>query len=473
MWRLEGCVDRHAPIKKLNCRDIKLKVKPWITAELSKMIKIKNKLFGKKKRQPINENVKYLYNIFRNRVNRELKKSKKTYYTAYFEEHSKNIKKIWEGIRSIVNTKNSGTIKIAQLNVNGRVIDNPKQIVNEVNDFFVNVGPITEKEVPKVPNLSPELFLKNRNQFNFIIAHISNEEVIKSSSITLKLLHIVADLIVFPLCHIINMSFSKGIFPEKLKIVKVIPIHKGGSTQDINNFTPISLLSIFDKIIEKIMHRRLYDLEHHSILFENQFGFRKNNSTAYALMEITEKIKESIDRGQFGCGIFIDVKKAFDTVNHDILLKKLEHYGVRDVLLNWFTSYLNGRQQYVFYNGESSDLKSIARGVPQGSALGPLLFLIYINDLPNISNKLHFFLFADDTNIYFESDNLLKAEKIVNEELKKLNLWLNLNRLSLNVSKTNFIIFHPHNKPLKHHINLKINRKGINEKDNKIFRNNY
>ena len=112
-WRLEGCVDRHAPIKKLNCRDIKLKVKPWVTAELSKMIKIKNKLFGKKKRQPINENVKYLYNIFRNRVNRELKKSKKTYYAAYFEEHSKNIKEIWEGIRSIVNAKNPGTIKIA------------------------------------------------------------------------------------------------------------------------------------------------------------------------------------------------------------------------------------------------------------------------------------------------------------------------------------------------------------------------
>ena len=135
--------------------------------------------------------------------------------------------------------------------MNGRVIDNPKQIVNEVNDFFVNVGPTTEKE-------SPEHFLKNRNQFNFIIAHISNEEVmeiIKSlqnkatgpSSIPVKLLHIVADLIVFPLCHIIDMSFSKGVFPEKLKVVKVIPIHKGGSTQDINNFRPISLLSIFDK----------------------------------------------------------------------------------------------------------------------------------------------------------------------------------------------------------------------------------
>ena len=201
----------------------------------------------------------------------------------------------------------------------------------------MNVGPNIEKDVPIVPNILPKNFLKNRNQFNFIIAHIANEEVleiIKSlnnkssgpSSIPLNLPQIVADLIVFPLCHIINMSFSKGIFPEKLKIMKVIPLHKGGSTQDLNNFRSISLLSIFDKIIEKILHKRLYQfLEHHHILFENQFGFRKDNSTSYALMEITEKIKESIDSGKFGCGIFIDLRKAFDTVNHGRLLKKLEH----------------------------------------------------------------------------------------------------------------------------------------------------
>ena len=166
--------------------------------------------------------------------------------------------------------------------------------------------------------------------------------------------------IVLPLCHIINMSITKGVFPEKLKIVKVIPIHKGGSTEDVNNFRPISLLSIFDKIIEKVIQRKLYHfLEHHEILFENQFEFRKNNSTSYAIMEITESIKESIDSGNFGCGIFIDLKKAFDTVNHEILLKKLQHYGVRGSMLDWFTSYLTGRKQYVFYNGESSELKPI------------------------------------------------------------------------------------------------------------------
>ena len=145
-------------------------------------------------------------------------------------------------------------------------------------------------------------------------------------------------------------------------------------------------------------------------------------------LTFSEKIRESIDSGKYGCGIFIDLKKAFDTVNHEILLKKLEHYGVRGPILKWFESYLTGRKQYVFYNGVSSDVKNVTCGVPQGSVLGPLLFLIYINDLPNISEKLNFFLFADDTNIYYESKDLAELEKTVNEELKKLSLWLNLNR---------------------------------------------
>ena len=213
------------------------------------------------------------------------------------------------------------------------------------------------------------------------------------------------------------------------------------------------------------MHLRLYTfLEENQILCKNQFGFKKKSSCAHSLIEITEKIKESIDNGRFGCGIFIDLKKAFDTVNHDILLLKLEHYGIRGAPLEWFKSYLSNRKQYVFYNGVSSSVLSVTCGVPQGSVLGPLLFLIYINDLPNISEKLQFFLFADDTNIYFDSTDLKSLEKVVNEELKKLVLWLNVNRLALNVSKTNFVIFRA-NKPLNHNVTLLLNKKAIEQKD--------
>ena len=225
-------------------------------------------------------------------------------------------------------------------------------------------------------------------------------------------------------------------------------------------------MSIFDKVMEKMIHKKLYNfLEEHNILYHNQHGFRKNNSTIHALMQTTERIKTSIDSGKFGCGIFIDLRKAFDTVNHYILLTKLEHYGIRDSMLKWFQSYLSGRKQFVSFNGVSSELLENNCGVPQGSVLGPLLFLIYINDLPNISKILNFYLFADDTNIYHESNSLNDLERTVNKELNKLYLWLNLNRFTLNIDKTNFIIFHPYNKPVKQQVTIKINNTAINEKE--------
>jgi len=206
------------------------------------------------------------------------------------------------------------------------------------------------------------------------------------------------------------------------------------------------------------MHYRLYNfLQTHNILFKNQFGFRKNTSTSHALIQIVERIRQSIDNKNNNCGIFIDLSKAFDTINHEILLSKMEHYGIRGIALSWFKSYLSNRKQYTYLNGISSNVKQINCGVPQGSVLRPLLFLIYINDLPNISKKLTFFLFADDTNIFYESKSELHLEKTLNKELKKLYTWLVVNRLALNIDKTKFIIFHPYNKPKKQNINLRIN----------------
>ena len=307
-FKLEGCVNRHAPLKKLTSKESKLSQKPWISSNILKMITIKNKLFNRKKRQPNNDNIKILYNIFRNRVNRELNKSKKEYYSQYFEDNKTNSKKTWEGIRAIININKSKFKCITQLNVNDKIIDNPKEIVESLNDFFVNVGPNTEKNIPRNPVGKPENYLLNKNQTEFVIANIDKDEVMKiineleskstgPHSIPVNLLKLAADLIIEPLCEIITNSFSSGIFPDALKICKVVPIHKGESTQELNNYRPISLLSIFDKIIEKLMHKQLYNfLNAHDILFNNQFGFRKNNSTSFALIQITEKIKESIEK---------------------------------------------------------------------------------------------------------------------------------------------------------------------------------
>ena len=166
-------------IKKLSPKEIKLQSKPWISTEIFKLIKDRNKIFARKKRQPNNANTKRLYYLFRNRAAREIKKSKKIYYSEYFEMNKMNIKKIWSGIREIVNIRNNISTKITQLNINGKIIDNPKDVANQLNDFFVNVGPLTESSIPRWENISPNKFLKKRNQFDFFLAHVSHDEVFK------------------------------------------------------------------------------------------------------------------------------------------------------------------------------------------------------------------------------------------------------------------------------------------------------
>ena len=281
VWRLDACTNRHAPVKKLSQKEIKLRLKPWITVEIRKLMKVRDCLNKRKHNDPANETVANAYKRARNRVKNEILKSKRKYQKSYFEKHNSDIKKTWEGIRKLVNVKKTSDFSISQLNLNGKIIDDPTAIANSFNNFFANVGPNTEKNVPKVPHISPSFYLKNRVQLDFIIAHISEQDIldiitalpIKSTgpaSVPIKLLKLVADIIVVPLCRIINLSFTTGVFPDILKVAKVIVLHKGGSTQDMNNYRPISLLSIFDKIIEKLMHARLYEfLELHNVLFLN------------------------------------------------------------------------------------------------------------------------------------------------------------------------------------------------------------
>ena len=213
---------------------------------------------------------------------------------------------------------------------------------------------------------------------------------------------------------IFNLSLMTGVYPDMLKISKTIPIFKKGSRLLVSNYRPISLLSNLNKILEKIVHSRVYKfLEDSQCIYSLQFGFRKKHSTNHALIDITETIRRALDDKKFACGVFVDLQKAFDTVNHDILIDKLDHYGIRGASKNWFSSYLTNRSQFVSILGFDSSTKPIPHGVPQGSVLGPLLFLIYINDLHFAIKNSKVYHFADDTNLLNIGNSPKSMQKLV------------------------------------------------------------
>ena len=415
-----------------------------------------------------------LYKKFRNRVSNELKESKAKYFHNYFTTNCQNMKKLWSGIKSVISHKSSTSFSINKIKgIDGNVTSDPSKMSNIFNDFYVNVAKNITKTIPKTPK-SPLDYLSNRTCNSLFLTPVTMTEVKDSissldpsksvgpNSIPIKLLKVIGSCISPLLALLVNQSFQSGNFPNKLKIAKVISIFKKGNPEIPSNYRPISLLPIFSKIFEKLMYKRLYSfLETHKVIFSLQFGFQENHSIDHALVSLTEAIRNTLDNKRFGCSIFIDLQKAFDTVNHGILLSKLEHYGVRGCALEWFRSYLSDRKQYVSVNGSNSNLELVSCGVPQGSVLGPLLILIYVNDLPNASKKLSFYLFADDTNIYYESEDFSKLIKTANKGLRSLKKWLDANKLSLNIDKTNYIIFHSSTVKVPSDFAIKIGKKHI------------
>ena len=275
-----------------------------------------------------------------------------------------------------------------------------------------------------------------------ITSDLTNKSSFGYDDIPLKLLKSSISGISVPLSHLINISIVSGIFPDKLKIAKITPLYKSGDKADISNYRPISVLTSFSKVFERVIHNSLMSyLDKNNILNPTQFGFRKQHSTNMALIDLIDCITNAIDKNEYSIGIFIDLSKAFDTIDHDILLYKLSHYGIRGISLSLFASYLQHREQFVCLNSVVSDYKTVSCGVPQGSILGPLLFIIFINDIINCSNILHFILFADDTNLLYSCNNIDTLVSTINSELSKLASWFRSNKLSLNVKKTNYMMF--------------------------------
>ena len=358
-------------------------------------------------------------------------------------------------MKSAIN-KNCKKSSLTELNIDGVLVSDPKIIANNLNVFFTNVARQIVEEIP--PSDIPLYDNVNMIPNDIPLLNFSNTPVTCTEILeTLKLLqpklsqdfnglsmYLVKKLsfqLAKPLCHLINLSFSTGVVPTQLKIAKIIPIFKSGDPLCMDNYRPISLLSCFSKIFEKIACIRLsIFLENNKLLSDNQFGFRSNHSTVHPMLKFMNLVLNALNKKNHCIAIFCDLRKAFDTVDHEILFKKLERLGICGSTLKWFKSYLSERKQFVSIDGVLSDLLEILIGVPQGSILGPILFLIYVNDLPEWSNLLAL-LFADDTTLLASDDNIDDLILHVNSEFKKIVTFFRAHKLSLHPEKTQFILF--------------------------------
>ena len=446
--------------------------KPWLTEGMKRQIKIKNRLYRRYLRT--GDDIHHsIYKRFRNMLTDKLRIAERKHHETLIEKNKSNLRKSWKVLKEVLNRKKQASC-YSRFLIDNTISTDKQKISNGFNDFYINVGPTLARDIPSV-DCRPNDLLKDRilnhlilkdvllNELEECIAGLKNSsagwddftsDVIKKSCFSIK----------HPLHYIINLSFKTGIFPLELKIARVVPLFKSGNSTLFSNYRPVSVLPAFSKIFERLMYRRLLEfINENNVLYEYQFGFRELHSPNLALMLLVDKISRALEEGDYVLGLFLDFSKAFDTVNHEILFTKLEHYGVRGTALNLFRSYLFCREQFVEYNGTASTRSTIVCGVPQGSILGPLLFLIYINDLAHASSIIFSILFADDSNLFLSGKDPDELIRTMNTELLHIVKWLQVNKLSINLKKTHFMLFRKRKTAISLKEKLIINGKKISQ----------
>ena len=427
--------------------------KPYITSGIKVSIKTRNRLYKKYLDNPSEIN-KVIWKRFRNKTSETIKRAEELYFKNILNNHTNGTKKLWNTFGKILNKNKIKHKRINSLLINDKKITNPQAISNIFNDFFSEIGERLANNFSNIENSEYRKSLGKKVSHSIVLYPITEIEVkdtirnLKNTNsagydeLTTKFIKVSAPLLIPALTKIFNLSITAGVYPNSLKTAKITPVFKKGDPSSVNNYRPISVLSSINKIYEKILYSRLINfIEKFNIFYEYQYGFRKNHSTEHALIEMVDNINLSIDNNQLTCGIFLDLSKAFDTVNHQILLGKLEHYGIRGKVLDLFKSYLSNRTQYVQIENHKSKTRTVSCGVPQGSVLGPLFFLLYINDLPNCCPTGNVRIFADDTSIFFHCYNI---EEIVTKGttiMTQLHSWFCANKLTLNTDKSSFTIF--------------------------------
>ena len=467
-------LDKYCPIRNRLVHSAKIQKEPWLTSGLATSINKQRKLYQNSIRHDAKEKDIIKYKNYQNMLTKLKRITKISYYQTKCHEYKNNTKKIWNLVNSCIGKSNDKSMVIDLLKIGDLEVHDSKRIVNEFGQYFSKIGNVYADNskssktniidyLKVIPRNAKSLYLTPTTEVEImnLISQLLNKKSSGYDNIDNVILKHIKECISPIMAKIFNLSMLEGKFPDQMKLAEVVPLHKSKETYLLNNYRPISLLITISKLLEKIMYARTYSfLQTTRQLYESQYGFRKGHSCEYAISELTSAILKNKEANRFTISLFLDLSKAFDSLKHDTLLKKMELYGVRGVALNWYTSYLSSRQLRAKCttgsgNSEVSQKYPVTYGTLQGSYLGPLLFLLFCNDLRLHLTYLSCIQFTDDTTLYTSGKKIRLLECEINHDLETISDWFKANKLTLNIDKTVCMIFPP-NKTTVSNIHIKI-----------------